>query len=249
MTRGQGVFVDSDPEERPVIRRAAIQARVRRRNGALHPRLDGDDWETLEYVDADPRVLNARTRALQDELGADVALRTRQHNPPFHLHLPPETVHMGTPLDLKFQRGDERTTTSFEGEKWLLLCEPDAFDLEPGEAAIYLVRSDMHPSSKDPADHPTGSDAYEDWHERDPEEMRESAELPDFASYRLGTAAQLGYRSDKWGEPGEVHDYDHDFSEHGHEPPEIWADAPDIDNARLIVLYGGDMSVTTRGID
>lgn len=92
-------------------------------------------------------------------------------------------------------------------------------------------------------------DTYTLWHDREPEGVRQSAELPDLINVRVGDALRIGYRSDKWNKRGTTTDYDHDYTEPQYKQPEVWADCADLSKARVIVIVGGNQRVTPEGID
>lgn len=111
----------------------------------------------------------------------------------------------------------------------------------------WLEHRQRHDNPAEIGEH--AADTYERWHQRAPRFVGEIDELPDLIGVYIGRALRIGYRSDKWGSEGATHDYDHDFSERGHTPPEAWADSADLAQARAIVIVGGDMRVTPEGID
>jgi len=90
---------------------------------------------------------------------------------------------------------------------------------------------------------------YAEWHEREPEQVTHADDLPDVIGIYIGRALRIGYRSDKWHERGQTEDYDHDYTEQGYEPPEVWADHADLARARAIVIVGGNQRITADGID
>jgi hypothetical protein len=90
---------------------------------------------------------------------------------------------------------------------------------------------------------------YAEWHERDPEQITHAEDLPDVIGIYIGRALRIGYRSDKWHERGQTEDYDHDYTEPGYQPPEVWADHADLSKARAIVIVGGNQRITADGID
>lgn len=225
---------------------------------AIQVRAKHDDrkWRTVELVPANSEDRDVWSR----EVAAALSLvrkrfpathyehRTRTENPAQHHHIPPETVRIGEVLDLVTQLGPIRTTWDQELQGWHLLTDPDAMDLRPGEACLYLVRGDLsEPQQTEAGDHAVKT--YQRWHERAPQMIGEIDALPDLLGTYIGRALRIGYRSDKWAERGKANDYDHDFAERGHTPPEAWADTPDLERARAIVIVGGDMRVTEEGID
>lgn len=228
----------------------AIQVRAKR---AEH---DGRAWHTVELVPA-----NSESRATwSTELAAALSRvrlrfptthyehRTRTQNPDDHHHIPAETVRLGQVLDLVTQLGPIRTTWDTELSGWQLLTDSDAMRRRAGQARLYLVRGSLRtPNPAAIGEH--AADTYEQWHERAARFVGEIDELPDLIGVYIGRALRLGYRSDKWGREGEHNDYDHDFSERGHTPPEAWADSAELAQARAIVIVGGDMRVTPEGID
>jgi hypothetical protein len=90
---------------------------------------------------------------------------------------------------------------------------------------------------------------FEAWHRREPSHVDTLDNLPDVIGVYIGRATRIGYRSDKWGKKGHAQDYDHDYTEPGYSPPEVWADRADLDQAHAIVIVGGNQRITPEGID
>jgi len=103
-------------------------------------------------------------------------------------------------------------------------------------------------SRNDEAETEAGA-TYAEWHEREPEQVTHAEDLPDVIGIYIGRALRIGYRSDKWHERGQTEDYDHDYTEQGYDPPEVWADHADLSRARAIVIVGGNQRITADGID
>lgn len=184
--------------------------------------------------------------------------RTREHEGEL-LELPEESIKYGTALDLRVELAEHHDVndkcvevdfTPDAADGWLMLTTPDAFDLQPGDSALYLVRGELSRgfTREDVSD--KSAENYQRWHKRPPVGVRETSDdLPAAAPFYMGEAITIGYRSDKWRERDNAVDYTHDFLEGDHEPPEVWADVPDFDKAQLIVVTGGTMSITEEGID
>ncbi len=119
-----------------------IAVQVQRRDTidgrAQHSTLRG--WKTLAYCKASDAA--AETARQRERFGAHadtLQFRTRIKNPG-HSRVPPETVQLGHAHDLSTQFRDERTLWDFEVRDWLMLTVPNAMDMGPGEAPLFLVR-------------------------------------------------------------------------------------------------------------
>lgn len=168
------------------------------------------------------------------------------------IRIPAECVKLGTVLDLitESKRDDGqivRTTWSAEDVGGMVMC-CDARAMDKQRAPLYLLRVAMDANTK-PAPDNAAADTYRDWHERNPEHVADVDNLPDRFEHCVGIAKRIGYRSDKWNEPGVTEDYDHDYSEPGYRAPEVWADSADLARAKAIVLKGGNQRITPAGID
>ena len=226
----------------------AVQARRMR---------SGDPWHTVELVPTSPsadrevwagELAAALARARQRFPSSHYEHRTITKNPDQHHHIPPTTVRLGQVLDLVTQLGPVRTTWDVELAGWHMLADIDAMQRSAGTARLYLVRGELIEQTEAPPPEHAGA-TYEQWHDRAPHLIGELAELPDFIGTYLGRALRIGYRSDKWHEEGKGEDYDHDFTERRHTPPEAWSDTAELDKARAIVIVGGDMRITPEGIN
>lgn len=208
-----------------------------------------DDWQTVEVSAARDGFGDAYGRAAKRFPGSlGYETRGRERNPQPHHHIPPRTVKLGTVLDLQTELHPTRTDWDVEINGWLMLTDADAMTRRPGDACLYLVRGQLRPGSEAPST-ASGEDTYKRWHKRDHNDVNWLEGLPDLIGSYVGLALRIGYRSDKWSKPGELVDYDHDFCERGHTPPEVWADVPELERASAIVIVGGDMRVTPEGID
>jgi hypothetical protein len=180
---------------------------------------------------------------------SDWELDTRQVNPSAasltHHHIPPRVTQLGWVLDLTTQLGETVTEWDSELRGWRMLTDARAETMRPGAAALYLVRDDQVTGEACTTE--GQEETYRMWHKRDPDETL-VLDTPDFCGVFLGLAKTIGYDSDKWTGRGKFIEYEHDFSESGLEP-EVWADAPQLGDARGVVIRGGDMRVTPAGID
>lgn len=159
--------------------------------------------------------------------------------------VPALTVKLGTVLDAVIEeRGNRHTVYRWKGMQLLT----DANAMEKGRPKLYLVRGKLQATRKLRADADAGaaSDTYGEWHKRPHDLVGELDTRP--CGHRLGRMVLIGYRSDKWGRKGETHDYSHDFFEENGVPPLVYADARTLDSARCVVVVGGSMKVTDRGI-
>jgi hypothetical protein len=159
--------------------------------------------------------------------------------------VPPVTVSLGTVLDAVVEhRGTRYTVTRWKGMH--LLTDPGAMD--SARPRLFLVRGKLGGKAKLAPDADAGdaSDTYREWHRRQPAQV---GELDTHAAkYPQGRMVMIGYRSDKWGRRGKTHDYSHDFHEDGGKPPLVYTDTRALDAARTVVVVGGSMLVTDRGI-
>jgi hypothetical protein len=121
--------------------------------------------------------------------------------------------------------------------------------LEQRDHPSATPRKRNHDQYAPPADQKDAARTYEQWHERRPTKNTELDGLPDLIGVYIGRAMRIGYASDKWHEAGKVIDYDHDYTEPGYEPPEVWADRLDLSHARAIAIVGGNQRITADGID
>lgn len=235
----------------------AIQIQVRPRPEAL-PELrargawDRREWRTVAHA---PATHIERTRNQLQALAPDQLYEYRaiRKNPPAHLHIPATVAQLGHVLDLTTQSDATRTTWEAGDVGGLIMAtDADAMDRKPGTAALYLLRGSTRKASLMPNQAPIIEDAqqtYEQWHERDPRHVVTLDDLPDLIGIYIGRALRIGYRSDKWHERGTTEDYDHDYTEPGYEPPEVWADHVHLGQARAIVIVGGNQRITADGID
>lgn len=234
-------------------RNGVVAVQVQRKDSvdgrAQHPTLRG--WRTLAFCPSgDAEAETARQRERFGAHADTLVFRTREKNPP-HAHVPEQTVQLGHALDLSTQFRDARTLWDFEVKDWHMLTDANAMDLEPGRAALYLVRGKLDERGRAAAfldSAQSGAETYERWHEREAKQVGE-LDVPDLVGVYVGRAMRIGYRSDKWNKRGDTIDYDHDFTEGHHIAPECWADNADLAHARALVIVGGDMRVTEDGID
>lgn len=162
-----------------------------------------------------------------------------------HYHIPARTVQLGTLLDLVIEKGQERLTID-EWDGWVMATTEGGLDASPGRARLYLFATDGGARGGEATER--GADAFARWHERVTEGVMVH-DVPEEVGWVQGRVRRLGYRSDKWGQRGEAHDYDHDFGDGGALPPLIYTDSEFLDDARAAVLIGGDMAITEAGID
>ena len=157
--------------------------------------------------------------------------------------IPNTTVRLGRALELVTAQGDSVTQWD-EVDGWQMLTTPDAEDLQPGRARLYLVPGELQAQQQvNPETH--GGDTYRAWHDRDAELIGE-LDAPDAFGADLGRALRVDYASDKWRNPGEEVEYTHDFTEG--KPPRVYADFDGRGQPRGFVLVGGDMAITPEGI-
>lgn len=162
--------------------------------------------------------------------------------------VPATTVHFGTVLDLTLEQGEMRIRID-EWNGWHMLVSPNAFELAPGRARIFLVRGKLARKQDLQGDElDSAQTAYERWHQRDAKLIGE-LNVPDAIEWQQGRVLRIGYRSDKWSRRGARHDYDHDFTERGHKPPLLYTSTRALERAAAAIIVGGDMAITEEGID
>lgn len=212
----------------------------------MRPRHGSRQWQRCGVVPESEH--KAEQRRLLGVLD-DYELDARYVNPSAasltHHHIPHRTTQIGKVLDLSTRIGDQVTSWDTELAGWVMLTDARAEQMRPGAASLYLVR--LKPTGVEPNASAAQEATYEMWHKRPADETLE-LEVPDFCGVFLGHAVTIGYASDKWESRGSFIDYEHDFSESGLEP-EVWANAPNLADACGVVIRGGDMRVTVRGID
>ena len=164
-----------------------------------------------------------------------------------HYHVPALNVKMGEVIDLTIESNGFRTSiTGWDG--WQMVCDENAFDQSSGHARMFLVKGELKKQTSMPEDITKGTEAYKQWHDREPEELGE-LQAPDDIGYLQGRCIQLGYRSDKWNQPGEDEDYDHIFNEEGSTAPKFYTDRAEVDDSSAAIIVGGDFVITEKGID
>lgn len=160
-------------------------------------------------------------------------------------NVPAITVQLGTVLDAVIEhRGQRYTVTKWKG--LVLLTGENA--IESKRPALYLVRGKLTNKQKleKGADAGAASRTFNAWHAREHDLVGELDTRA--AKYPQGRMVLIGYASDKWGKRGKSHDYTHDFYEDGGNPPLVYTDSRTLDAARTVVVVGGSMRVTDRGI-
>jgi hypothetical protein len=171
--------------------------------------------------------------------------------------IPRTVVLLGTVLDLTTERERngqlERTTWEPGDVGGLAMCtDARAMGKRAGTASLYLLRGQAEQLELAEGGGTLVRDAartFNAWHEREPDSVHHLDALPDSLPCFVGHCTRIGYRSDKWGKPGEHHDYDHDYTEPGYRMPEVWADCADLAQARAVLVRGGNQRITPRGID
>lgn len=155
--------------------------------------------------------------------------------------VPRVTLKLGTVLDCIIADGDARAFVD-EWKGYQLLTGESAMDA--ARPALYFVRGRL---GGDPGvDAAAAARTYRRWHERDPERVGELETSP--CPFRQGRMLRVGYRSDKWGRRGKQVAYDHDFLEDGGRAPLVYTNTRTLEAATTIIVVGGSMRVTERGI-
>jgi hypothetical protein len=154
---------------------------------------------------------------------------------------PRELVQIGYARQLDLSDG--RRFKWRVSDRWPVLTDAGAEQLEPGRARLFLVA----PDSRRPAEPEAGERAartFETWHGFDPRGVY-ALDVPALSEFgpSIGDAVSIVYRSDKW--EGRPVDYVHEFK--GENPPKVTLvgtpEAP-----RAMVLRGGAFRVTRRGL-
>lgn len=161
--------------------------------------------------------------------------------------VPPQTVRLGHVLDLHVEVNADTRVRIDEWHTWLMCCGENGFDLQPGRAKLFLFAPMRDDSDASERDRSAATRAYERWHKREAKRV-DVYDVPDTFRHCQGRVLRIGYQSDKWGQRGKGHDYDHDFCERDGLPPLLYTDVRDISKARGAVLVGGDMVITEGGI-
>jgi hypothetical protein len=162
--------------------------------------------------------------------------------------VPPQAVRLGYVLDLHVEVNATTRVRIDEWAEWCMCCGDNGFELPPGRSKLYLFAPlpDKKPASED-TNYSAATRAYERWHKREAKRV-DVYDVPDRIVHCQGRVLRIGYRSDKWGQRGKGHDYDHDFCERDGLPPLLYTDTRDVARARGAVLVGGDMTITEEGI-
>lgn len=162
-----------------------------------------------------------------------------------HYRVPATTVQLGTVLDLRVDQGAIRLTLDDDWTGWLLLTDPDAMDR--ALPRLYLVPGRSRGSAGEAPE--AAAETFERWNKRGYDFVADVEVSDNDIGYPQGRVMSIGYRSDKWGNPGDFNDYDHDFGEQGGSMPLLYTDRADLSLATAAVIVGGDFRVTERGID
>lgn len=159
---------------------------------------------------------------------------------------PPTQARLGFVLDLTIEPNGEQRIRIDEWRNWLMCVGENGFDLRAGRGKLFLFapQADGEPRQRDFS---AAARAYERWHKREAKKVSTFV-VPDALRHCQGRVLRIGYRSDKWGQRGKSHDYDHDFLERDGLPPLLYTDTKNIDRARGAVLVGGSMVITEGGI-
>lgn len=163
-----------------------------------------------------------------------------------HYHVPKVTVQLGTVLDLRVQKDASTRLTIDEWDGWLLLTDENAMD--SSRPRLFLVPGELGQDDSREAVGPA-AETYERWHRRGYDFVDNVDVSGASIGFCQGRVMVIGYRSDKWGDPGKTHDYDHDFTEAGAQPPLLYTNRAAIDEATTAVIVGGDMRISPRGIE
>jgi len=156
--------------------------------------------------------------------------------------VPRVTAKLGTVLDCTIAYGSKRHFVN-EWRGFQLLTGEHAMDAQ--RPALYFVKGRLR---GDPGvDAEAAAETYRRWHDRDPAKVGE-LDCADACPHAQGRMLRLGYRSDKWGKRNTYVDYDHDFLEDSGTAPLVYTNTRTLGAATTIVVVGGSMRVTERGI-
>jgi hypothetical protein len=161
--------------------------------------------------------------------------------------VPPVTIQLGTVLDAELEHEGQRIRID-EWKGYQILADDDAFRRRPPHARLFLVRGKIEKLAHEPSSTriERGLRDYERWHRRPYDRLGELDTKE--AKYLQGRLVTIGYRSDKWGPRGKRHDYTHSFHEDGGRPPLVYSSARTLAGSHTIVVVGGSMRITERGI-
>jgi len=153
-------------------------------------------------------------------------------------------------VDLKGTSYRERQRAASDRRVWIMATDPDSVGAAPGTAALYLVKAPFtRDLEEDPEYDPTNEalDGFYLWNNRAADRTFK-VDAPDTIKEYYGLITRIVYASDKKEKRGKISDYEHDFYEDSGEPPFIFFDTEDPDDASAAVIYGGSMSIDERGI-
>lgn len=153
-------------------------------------------------------------------------------------------------IDLKGTSPKERQRAASDRRCWLMATDAASMNAKPGEARLYLLRAPFFRDQVELPDHEPTDDtiaAFEQWAQRSPDKIYH-LDIPDDIDEYYGQITAIVYASDKKEKRGKIFEYEHDFYENSGEPPDIFFDAHNPDDATAAVICGGTMSIDERGI-
>jgi hypothetical protein len=155
-----------------------------------------------------------------------------------------------TTIDLKGTSYRERRRAASDRRVWIMATDPGSIEAPPGDAYMYLIRAPFTRNLEEDPDYDPTDDALDTfhlWHNREADRTF-SVDKPDKVDTYFGHITAIVYASDKKENRGKVEEYYHDFYENHGEPPQIFFDTPDPDDASAALIIGGTMSISERGI-
>jgi len=144
----------------------------------------------------------------------------------------------------------ERQRAASDRRVWIMATDPDSIEARPGESTLYLIKAPFTRDLEEDPDHdPTNEalDGFYLWNARSADRTFR-LDAPDNIADYYGLITRIVYASDKKEKRGKITEYEHDFYEDSGEPPFIFFDTEDPDDASAAVIYGGSMSIGERGI-
>jgi hypothetical protein len=155
-----------------------------------------------------------------------------------------------TCLDLKGTSYRERPRAASDRRVWIMATDPESIDAPPGQSTLYLIKAPFTRALVEDPDHDpseTALDAFYLWHNREADRTFE-VDAPESIKAYFGHITRIVYASDKKEPRGKIAEYEHDFYEDSGEPPFIFFDTENPDDAKAAVIYGGTTRITERGI-
>jgi len=155
-----------------------------------------------------------------------------------------------TRVNLKGTSYRERQRAAEDRRVWIMATDAESIEAPPGESYLYLVKAPFTRDLVEDVDHGPSDEALDGfylWHNREADRTFE-VDAPESVKAYFGLITRIVYASDKKEPRGKIAEYEHDFYEDSGEPPFIFFDTENADDAKAAVIYGGTMSINERGI-